>query len=350
MINFLKKRPRRLRYNATLRGMVKETTLQPNQLIYPLFIKEGITEKIPVDSMPGIFQLSIKDAVSEAEDCWRRGIRSVILFGIPAKKDSQASGAYDKNGIIQQAIRAIKDKCSDIVVTTDVCLCEYMDHGHCGVVRESRVTSHESRVTGHWSLEARNKRRATSDVIDNDASVELIAKTALSHVEAGADLVAPSDMMDGRVRAIRQVLDQSGHVRIPIMSYAVKFASSFYGPFRDAAESPPQFGDRQSYQMDFANVRDALKEAKLDEEEGADIILIKPALPYLDIISRVSSQTNLPVAAYQVSGEYSMIVSACEKGWLDRKGIVAESLLAIRRAGAQLIITYFAKEAIDYLK
>ena len=304
--------------------MVRETDLNPRHLIAPLFIKEGINKRIPIPSMPGVHQLPVNEAVIEAKELAKRGIKSVILFGIPAKKDSRASGAYDKNGGVQNAIRAIKTKIPEMAVIGDVCLCEYMDHGHCGIV---------------------NKKGE----IENDSSLELLAKTALSQAEAGADMVAPSDMMDGRVRAIRGALDESGFSQLPIMSYAVKHASAFYGPFRDAAESAPKFGDRKTYQMDPANIRETLREAKIDEKEGADIILVKPALPCLDIIAQVSSRTTLPVAAYQVSGEYSMICSAAEKGWLDRKQTVIESLTAIRRAGAQLIVTYFARELAEDL-
>lgn len=317
-------RPRRLRYNKILREMVQETVVLRQQLIYPLFVKEGIKDKVPIGSMPGIYQLGLKDIVSEAVDCWKKGIRAIILFGIPTKKDAQASGAYDRNGIVQQVVKAIKDKCPELLVITDVCLCEYMDHGHCGIVNQNGI-------------------------VLNDPSLELLAKTALSHAEAGANMVAPSDMMDGRVGTIRRALDELGYSKIPIMSYAVKYSSHFYGPFRDAAESTPEFGDRKSYQMDFANARDALREAKLDEEEGADIIMVKPALPYLDIITRVSEQTNLPVAAYQVSGEYAMITAAVKNGWLDGDQVILESLTAIKRAGAQLITTYFAKEIVNKL-
>lgn len=313
------KRPRRLRMNPVLRKMVSETSVLPHQLVYPLFVKEGISEKCPVPSMPGVCQFSFAEAVAEAVECRDLGISSVLVFGIPSKKDARASGAYDKNGIVQKVVRAIKDKCPDLVVATDVCLCEYMDHGHCGIVGKDGK-------------------------IENDPTLELLTKTALSHAEAGADIVAPSDMMDGRVGAIRARLDESGFCDTPIMSYAVKYASAFYGPFRDAAESAPSFGDRKTYQMDCSNSREALREAGLDEEEGADILVVKPALLCLDIISKISARTNLPVAAYQVSGEYSMICLAAEKGCIDKKQAMAESLTAIRRAGATLVITYFAKE------
>ena len=301
-----------------LRELVRETEVLPQHLIYPLFIKEGISKKVPVASMPGVFQWPVKEAADEAASAYKAGIRSVLLFGIPEKKDNRASGAYAREGIVQQAVVAIKSKVPKLQVITDVCLCEYMDHGHCGIV----------------SAKGR---------IENDSSVELLALTALSHAVAGVDMVAPSDMMDGRVKAIRRVLDDAGKTEIPIMSYAVKYASSFYGPFREAAESPPSFGDRKTYQMDFANAREALKEARLDEKEGADFIIVKPALPYLDIISKVSSQTSLPVGGYQVSGEDSQIIAASQKGWIDRGQAVFETLTAIRRAGAQLVITHFAR-------
>lgn len=320
----LTQRPRRLRANATLRAMIQETQVQAKNLIYPLFIKEGINSRVRINSMPGIEQLPLNVVAQEAQECWSRGVKAVILFGIPQKKDAKASEAYNPQGIVQNAIRAIKDVCPEMVVMTDVCLCEYMDHGHCGLLNKN------------------------GEVL-NDPTLELLAKEALSHVEAGADLVAPSDMMDGRVGAIREILDESSFEHIPIMSYAVKYASSFYGPFREAAESAPGHGDRKSYQMDYANARDALRESILDEDEGADILMVKPAMPYLDIITRVKEQTTLPVAAYQVSGEYSMLCAAFEKGYLDREKVILESLTSIKRAGAQLIITYFAKEVAPIL-
>lgn len=317
-------RPHRLRSNKTLRSIVCETTLEPKNLIYPIFVKEGIMEKTPILSMPGQFQLTTQEAVSEVGDCLKKGLKAFLLFGIPQQKDSKASQAFNKNGIIQKTIGAIKQKYPEALIITDVCLCEYTDHGHCGLVDEK----------GN---------------ILNDPSLEILSQEALSHVQAGADMVAPSDMMDGHVRAIRKTLDEADFQHIPIMSYAVKYASSFYGPFREAAESSPKFGDRKTYQMDYANAKEALKEALLDEEEGADILMIKPALPSLDIITKVKEQTNLPIAAYQVSGEYSMICAAAEKGWIDKNKTVVESLTAIKRAGAQLIVTYFAKEIINEL-
>jgi porphobilinogen synthase len=307
--------------------MVRETRLSVDQLIQPLFVKEG--KGGPVESMPGVSQLSVEGVAREAHEARELGIPAVILFGIPSKKDEKASGAYDPGGIVQSAVKAIKDKVPDLIVVTDVCLCEYMSHGHCGLARRSD--------------------RSKEVMIDNDATLELLTKVAVSHAEAGADVVAPSDMMDGRVAAIRKGLDGSGFLETPILSYAVKYTSAFYGPFRDAAESAPKFGDRKTYQMDPANVREALREAKLDAEEGADILMVKPALAYLDVISKVREATNLPVAAYSVSGEYAMIKAAGEKGWIDEKAMMMETLLAIRRAGADLIVTYFAKDAAKIL-
>ncbi len=297
--------------------MVREARLSVDQLVLPLFVTEGKGGE--VRSMPGVWQSTVSEVVREAKEADRLGIPAIILFGIPKKKDEQASEAYAGEGIVQRAIRAIKEKVPGLVVMTDVCLCEYMSHGHCGIVEKGRVL--------------------------NDATLELLAKTAVSHAEVGADIVAPSDMMDGRVKAIRSALDESGFSDTPIMSYAVKYASAFYGPFREAAESTPKFGDRKSYQMDPANLREAVREAKLDAKEGADIILVKPALAYLDVIAAVRGAVPLPIAAYNVSGEYSMIKAAGEKGWIDEKAVMMETLLAIRRAGADLILTYFAKEA-----
>lgn len=318
-------RPRRLRSREAIRRMVRETRLSVDQLILPLFIKDG--KGGPVRSMPGVSQLTVDQAVREAKEATRLGIPAVILFGIPKRKDDEATEAYDSDGIVQRAVRAIKDKVSEMVVITDVCLCEYMSHGHCGI-----VSSPKSKVQ-------------SQKVIENDASLELLSRIAVSHAEAGADIVAPSDMMDGRVKTIRCGLDEAGFSKIPIMSYAVKYSSAFYGPFREAAESTPKFGDRKSYQMDPANVREAIREARLDAEEGADIIMVKPALAYLDVIAAVRCAVNLPIAAYNVSGEYSMIKAAGERGWIDEKAVMMETLLAIRRAGADLILTYFAKHA-----
>lgn len=307
-----------------LREMVRETTLLPQQLIAPLFIKEGITEKIAISSMPGIYQLSQNDLEGYSVGLLEKKIKSVLLFGIPLKKDGRGSEAFNPNGVIQNAIKIIKDKCPDLFVITDVCLCEYTDHGHCGVVDNQKL-------------------------VDNDETLELLAQIAVSHAKAGADMVAPSGMMDGQTATMRSALDTSGFSHIPVMSYAVKYASCFYSPFRSAAQSAPQFGERKNYQMDFANAREAFKEAKINEEEGADILMIKPALPSLDIIRGVKNNTNLPVAAYQVSGEYSMICSASEKGWINRREAIIESLTVIKRAGADLIVTYFAGEFADAL-
>jgi porphobilinogen synthase len=317
-------RPRRLRQSKTLREMVKETRLSVKDLIYPLFVKHGRNLKDPISSMPGQYQLSVDTLVQEAVEAWDLGIPAVILFGLPDRKDAVGSRSYADDGIVQQAVSAIKNKAREMVVMTDVCLCEYTDHGHCGIVKEGKV--------------------------DNDASLEVLAKQAVSHASAGADFVAPSDMMDGRVAAIRGALDAAGYQDTGILAYAVKYASGFYGPFREAAESAPQFGDRSSYQMDPANALEALKEALLDVEEGADMIMVKPALAYLDIIRRVREECLLPLAAYSVSGEYAMVKAAQEKGWVDGERIMMEILLSIRRAGADLILTYFAKEAAGLLK
>ncbi len=317
-------RPRRMRQTETFRAMIRETRLSAEQLIYPLFVLPGKGIRQEVPSMPGVFRLSVDQLAKEAKDCLSLGVRSVILFGLPDKKDGLGSGAYAKNGIIQQAIRELKNRAPGMTVVTDVCLCEYTDHGHCGCLCGQEV--------------------------DNDATLELLAKTALSHAQAGADMVAPSDMMDGRISEIRSTLDENSYHMVPIMSYAVKYASAFYGPFRDAAECAPKFGDRRSYQMDPANSREALREATLDVEEGADILMVKPAMAYLDIISRLHDEFDLPVAAYQVSGEYAMIKAAAEKGWIDGEKVMAESLLAIRRAGADIILTYFAKEMARLLR
>ena len=311
-------RPRRLRKNETFRALIRETRLSASQLIYPLFIMPGKNKREEIPSMPGVFRLSVDQLKKEADECLKLGIQNVILFGLPEKKDAMGSGAHAKDGIIQRAIKELKNKAPEMMVTTDVCLCEYTDHGHCGCLIGNEV--------------------------DNDTTLEILAKTALSHAQAGADMVAPSDMMDGRVSEIRTALDENSFHMVPIMSYAVKYASAFYGPFRDAAECAPQFGDRRSYQMDPANSKEALREATLDVEEGADILMVKPALAYLDIISRLHDEFDLPIAAYQVSGEYAMIKAAAEKGWIDGERVMAESLIAIRRAGADIILTYFAKD------
>ncbi|MFQ6069638.1 MAG: porphobilinogen synthase [Candidatus Aminicenantales bacterium] len=317
-------RARRLRKNEVIRSMVRETNLSVDDFIYPLFLIEGDDIKNPVESMPGVFQYSPDRIKEEIEELKELQIPAVILFGIPAKKDSVGSEAYNPEGIIQKGIKVIKDIHPDLYLITDICLCEYTDHGHCGVVEGGEVK--------------------------NDDTLELLAKEALSHVIAGADMVAPSDMMDGRVAAIRKVLDEENFSHIPIMSYAAKFASAFYGPFREAAESAPRFGDRRSYQMDPANKREALREVLLDVEENADIIMVKPALPYLDIIHMVREKISLPVAAYNVSGEFSMIKAAAERGWIDYERVMMEALISIKRAGADLILTYFAKDAARILR
>jgi porphobilinogen synthase len=314
---------RRLRRTKALRELVRETDLRPSQLVQPLFVVAGEGVREPVESMPGIERYSISELVTEAGEVLAAGVRAVILFGIPAEKDELASGAYDDEGVVQLAIRALKEAHSELVVVTDVCLCEYTSHGHCGFVRDGEV--------------------------DNDITLELLAKTAISHAEAGADVVAPSDMMDGRVGAIRTQLDEEGHSSVPIIAYSAKYASAFYGPFREAAESAPEFGDRRGYQMDPANASEAVREAKLDLEEGADVLMVKPAVPYLDVISRVKQETGAPVAAYHVSGEYSMLKAAAQNGWLDKREAVLETLTAIRRAGADIVVTYHAKEAAGWL-
>ncbi len=317
-------RPRRLRRTEALRSLVRETELSVKHLVYPMFIVPGKGVREEVSSMPGVFRLSVDLAAEEAKEVFDLGIPAVILFGIPEKKDEVGSEAYAKKGIIQRAIPAIKKAAPELVVITDVCLCEYTSHGHCGIIKNGEV--------------------------DNDLTLEQLARTAVSHAKAGADMVAPSDMMDGRVGRIREALDEAGFSHVPIMSYAVKYCSSFYGPFREAAESAPQFGDRRSYQMDPANVREAIREAALDVEEGADILMVKPAMPYLDVIRVLREEFNHPLAAYQVSGEYAMIKAAGRLGWLDEERAMMESLLCIRRAGADIILTYFAKEVAKKLK
>ncbi|MFA5867244.1 MAG: porphobilinogen synthase [Actinomycetota bacterium] len=317
-------RMRRLRKNENLRRLVRETVLTVDDLIYPLLVVPGKSVKKEISSMPGVFQMSPDLIVKECQEAEALGIPGVILFGIPETKDEAASGAYDEDGVVQTAIRAIKAAKSEILVITDVCLCEYMSHGHCGVVADGEIL--------------------------NDVTLELLAQTSVSHAEAGADMVAPSDMMDGRVAAIRGSLDETGFYDLPIMSYAAKYASVFYGPFREAAESTPQFGDRHSYQMDPPNVLEAIREAALDIEEGADIIMVKPALAYLDVIRMVADEFGYPTAAYNVSGEYAMVKAAAANGWLDEKRAVLESLISMKRAGADIILTYHAKDAARWLK
>ena len=323
-MGFPEYRPRRLRKSENLRRMVRETHIDVDNLIMPLFVVPGSRVSNPIASMPGAAQLSVDRAVEECKELRDLGIPAVILFGVPDKKDSEGSGAYSDSGIIQRALRAIKHEVPDLVLITDVCLCEYTDHGHCGVVIDGDV--------------------------DNDSTLDLLAKEAVSHAKAGADIVAPSDMMDGRVGAIREALDEEGFDQLPIMAYAAKFASGFYGPFREAAASTPQFGDRRSYQMDPPNGDEALREVQLDIEEGADIVMVKPALAYLDLIWRVKEAFGYPVAAYSVSGEYAMIKAAAQSGWLDEERVMMEILIAMRRAGADLILTYFAKATAQLLR
>ncbi len=316
-------RLRRLRQHATLRRMVRETSLAPSNLIYPLFVTFGEEKQEPIPSMPGQFRWSVDRVVEEARDAWELGIPAVILFGIPEVKDERGTSAFEKNGVVQQAVRALKTRLPDLMVVTDVCIDEYTSHGHCGVVRGGKVV--------------------------NDETLECLQAMAVSHAEAGVDMVAPSDMMDGRVGAIRQALDRQGFSELPIMAYSAKYASALYAPFRDAAHSSPSFGDRRSYQMDMGNAREALREVELDVEEGADVVMVKPALFYLDIISLVRQRVDIPIAAYQVSGEYSMVKATAQLGWMDEVSLMMESLISIKRAGADLILTYFAKEAARVL-
>jgi len=315
---------RRLRRTEALRDLVRETELSPAHLVQPLFVVAGEGVREPIPSMPGVERFSISELVGEAGEIAAAGIRAVLLFGIPADKDEQGSGAYDAEGVVQMATRALKEAHPDLTVITDVCLCEYTSHGHCGFIRDGEV--------------------------DNDITVELLAKTAISQADAGADVVAPSDMMDGRVGAIRHQLDEEGHSGVPIIAYSAKYASAFYGPFRDAAESTPAFGDRRGYQMNPANAEEAVREAKLDLEEGADMLMVKPATPYLDVVRRVKEATEAPLAAFHVSGEYSMLKAAAANGWIDERAAVVETLTGIRRAGADVVITYYAKEAAEWLR
>jgi porphobilinogen synthase len=321
---FPQTRLRRLRATRALRGLVRETELAPSDFVYPLFVAHGLDRREPIETMPGVDRLSIDHAVAEAAEAKELGIPAVVVFGIPATKDEEGSGAWDEEGIVQLATRALKEALPELVVITDLCLCEYTSHGHCGVVRPDGT-------------------------VDNDATLELLARTAVSQAKAGADIVAPSDMMDGRVGLIRQALDDDGHTDTPILAYSAKFASAFYGPFREAVDSTPAFGDRRAYQMDPANGDEALREVRLDVEEGADMVMIKPALPYLDVIRRVKDQTGMPVAAYNVSGEYAMLKAAAAAGYLDERAAVLEALTSIRRAGADIVITYHAKDAARWL-
>ncbi len=323
-MEFPRQRPRRLRRNETMRRMVRETDLSVNDLVYPLFVTNGKGISKPISAMPGVCQLSVDNAVKVANQVYGLGIPAVLLFGIPEYKDASAKSAYDPNEAVQRAVSAIKERCPELLVITDVCLCEYMDHGHCGIVEDGRIL--------------------------NDPTLEILARTALSHAASGADMVAPSDMMDGRVAALRRALDREGYEDVAIISYAVKYASSFYGPFREAAGSAPGFGDRRSYQMDPPNVREALKEVEQDLIEGADIIMVKPALAYLDVIRAVKEFTNCPVAAYNVSGEYSMVKAAAANGWLHERNAAMEILTAIKRSGTDIIITYHAMDAARWLR
>jgi len=323
-MNFPEYRPRRLRKNEPFRRLIRETYLSVDNFILPLFATVGKGVKKPIGSMPGHFQLSVDLLVKEAQECKELGIPAVLLFGIPERKDETASGAFARDGIVQQAVRRIKEKVPDILVVTDVCLCEYTDHGHCGMIEKGEV--------------------------HNDMTLEVLAETAVSHAKAGADMVAPSAMMDGQVGMIREGLDEAGYETLPIMAYSAKYASCFYGPFREAAESAPRFGDRKAYQMDPANGDEAIREMNLDVQEGADILMVKPALPYLDIIRRAKEEFDLPIAAYNVSGEFAMIKAAAQMGWLDEEKAMMESLTAIRRAGADIILTYFAREAAKVLQ
>jgi porphobilinogen synthase len=323
-MNHLIKRPRRLRRGSSLRALVRETRLSADDFILPLFVCPGVEVRREISSMPGVFNLSVDEAAKDALSAFELGVRAIILFGLPAAKDEAGSGAYDADGIVQIALRAIRAAVPEMVLIADTCMCEYTSHGHCGVVH--------------------------GDEIDNDESLVLIARTAVSQAAAGADIVAPSAMMDGQVGAIRHALDEAGYSAVPIMAYAVKYASAFYGPFREAADSAPAFGDRRAYQMDPSNAREAMREAQLDVDQGADFLLVKPAVAYLDIVSAVRRRFDLPVVAYQVSGEYSMIKAAAERGWLDEERVMIETLTGIKRAGADLIITYYAREAVKYLR
>jgi porphobilinogen synthase len=359
-------RLRRLRRTGALRSMVRETRLTPENFVYPLFVCPGEGVRKEVRSMPGVFNLSVDETVKEAREAYSLGVPALILFGLPEKKDEVATGAWDENGIVQRAARAIKAEVPDMVVIGDVCLCEYMSHGHCGVVR----ASHGPRSVGAAARQASTvvavKSGGMAEAIDaaaaklaqvaqpeyeivNDATLELLARTSVSLARAGIDIIAPSDMMDGRVAAIRKALDQASFENTPILSYAAKFASAFYGPFREAADSTPQFGDRRSYQMDGANIREAMREIALDIEEGADMVMVKPAMPYLDVIAAARERFDVPIAAYQVSGEYAMIEAAARNNWIDRDRVIMESLTSIRRAGASIIVTYYAKDAARLL-
>jgi porphobilinogen synthase len=358
-MSFPATRLRRMRQTDSLRSLVRETRLTPTGFIYPLFVCPGEGVRKEIGSMPGVANISVDEAVKEAREAKSLGVGGIILFGLPEKKDEAATGAWIEDGIVQRATRAIKREVRDLVVIGDVCLCEYMSHGHCGIVKKkspaagnpasSKRSNGRSTGNGGRSGVATQTAAEVEYEILNDETLEILAKTAVSQARAGMDIIAPSDMMDGRVGAIRKALDQAGFINTPILSYAAKFASGFYGPFREAADSAPQFGDRRSYQMDGANLREAMREISLDIKEGADMIMVKPAMPYLDVISEARRRFDLPIAAYQVSGEYSMLQAAIANGWLDRDRVILESLTSIRRAGAQLILTYFAKDAARLL-
>jgi porphobilinogen synthase len=349
-------RLRRLRQSESMRSLVRETHLEPSNFIYPLFVCPGERVRKEISSMPGVFNLSIDEALKEAREAKSLGLGGIILFGLPEKKDEIATGAWAEDGIVQKATRAIKQEIRDLIVIGDVCLCEYMSHGHCGIVKHKNSAGKTPRVmvVARENLSAAATKIAEAAVaseyeIENDATLDILAKTAVSQAQAGIDIIAPSDMMDGRVAAIRKGLDEAGFTNTPILSYAAKFASGFYGPFREAADSTPQFGDRRSYQMDGANLREAMREIEQDIQEGADMIMVKPAMPYLDVINEARHRFDLPIAAYQVSGEYAMLQAAIRNGWLDKDRVMLESLQSIKRAGASLMLTYFAKEAAKLL-
>jgi len=362
-MSFPTTRMRRLRRSEQMRNFVRETRLTPDSFVYPMFVCPGESVRKEVGSMPGVFNLSVDEMVKEAREIKSLGVPSTILFGLPESKDEVATGAWAEDGIVQRATRAIKSEVPGLLVMGDVCLCEYMSHGHCGIVRqttaprslgaraatvvEKEEKTHPSK-TGLGGAPVKGGAPAEYEIV-NDATLEILAKTAVSQARAGMDIIAPSDMMDGRVAAIRKGLDEAGFTNIPILSYAAKFASAFYGPFREAADSAPQFGDRRSYQMDGANVREAMREIELDLEEGADMVMVKPAMPYLDVIHAARERFDVPLAAYQVSGEYAMIMAAARNNWIDRERIMMESLTSIRRAGASIILTYFAKDATRVL-
>ena len=360
-------RLRRLRRTGELRNLVRETRLTPDAFVYPMFVCPGEGVRKEVSSMPGVYNLSVDEAVKEARDAHSLGVPAVILFGLPEKKDEVATGAWEDDGIVQQGARALKREVPDLILMGDVCLCEYMSHGHCGIVKSTatarslgaavrgamgsatvvRVDSNEEAIERMTSVAARVIE--SNYEIDNDPTLELLARTSVSLTRAGIDIIAPSDMMDGRVAAIRRALDEAGYINTPILSYAAKFASGFYGPFREAADSAPQFGDRRSYQMDGANLREAMREIEADIEEGADMIMVKPAMPYLDVIAAARERFDVPLAAYQVSGEYAMIEAAARNNWIERDRVMMESLVSIRRAGASIVLTYYAKDAARLL-